>query len=147
MSSSLPDAASLAAERTQFAAERTQFAAERNQFAMERTRLAMERTLMAWIRTAVSLISFGFTIYKFFQLLEETRQPPVTGYRLGPQHFGGLMIVIGLLALSLAWFQHRQQMKALRSQFGPLPYSLAGVVAVFVATLGVAALYGVMMRL
>ena len=35
--------------------------------AVERTRLAHERTLMAWVRTATSLISFGFTIYKFFE--------------------------------------------------------------------------------
>jgi Domain of unknown function (DUF202) len=37
------------------------------QLAVERTHLAYERTLMAWVRTATSLISFGFTIYKFFQ--------------------------------------------------------------------------------
>ena len=37
--------------------------------AVERTRLAYERTLMAWVRTSTSLISFGFTIYKFFQYL------------------------------------------------------------------------------
>ena len=41
--------------------------------AVERTRLAYERTLMAWTRTATSLISFGFTIYKFFQYLREDR--------------------------------------------------------------------------
>ena len=35
--------------------------------AFERTRLAHERTLIAWLRTAISMISFGFTIYKFFQ--------------------------------------------------------------------------------
>jgi putative membrane protein len=34
--------------------------------AVERTRLAYERTLMAWVRTATSLISFGFTLFKFF---------------------------------------------------------------------------------
>ena len=28
--------------------------------------VALDRTLMAWVRTATSLISFGFTIYKFF---------------------------------------------------------------------------------
>jgi putative membrane protein len=115
--------------------------------AAERTRLSLERTLMAWIRTAVSLISFGFTIYKFFQLLEESRQPRVAEHLLGPQHFGGLMIVVGLVALTLAWIQHQQQLKTLRAQFGPLPYSLAGVVAVFVATLGVVALYGVAVRI
>jgi uncharacterized membrane protein YidH (DUF202 family) len=37
------------------------------QLAAERTRLAYERTLMAWVRTGTSLITFGFTIYKFFE--------------------------------------------------------------------------------
>ena len=48
------------------AAERTLDAGTR--LAVNRTRLAYERTLMAWVRTAASMISFGFTIYKFFQL-------------------------------------------------------------------------------
>ncbi len=42
--------------------------------AVDRTRLAHERTLMAWVRTATSLISFGFTIYKFFEF-EMSKQP------------------------------------------------------------------------
>ena len=37
------------------------------QMALDRTWLAHERTLMAWVRTATSMISFGFTIYKFFE--------------------------------------------------------------------------------
>ena len=36
--------------------------------ALERTRGAYERTLMAWVRTGTSLITFGFAVYKFFQL-------------------------------------------------------------------------------
>ena len=36
--------------------------------AADRTRLAYERTMMAWTRTATSLSTFGFTIYKFFQI-------------------------------------------------------------------------------
>jgi uncharacterized membrane protein YidH (DUF202 family) len=40
--------------------------------ALDRTHMAYERTLMAWIRTAASLISFGFTVYKFFEYLGES---------------------------------------------------------------------------
>jgi len=35
--------------------------------AYDRTRLAYENTMMAWVRTATSLITFGFSVYKFFQ--------------------------------------------------------------------------------
>ena len=41
-----------------------------NEMAVDRTRMAHERTLMAWVRTATSLISFGFSIYKFADILE-----------------------------------------------------------------------------
>lgn len=40
----------------------------RTHLAVGRTRLAYERTMMAWVRTATSLIIFGFSIYKFFQI-------------------------------------------------------------------------------
>ena len=52
--------------------------------AIERTRLAYERTLMAWIRTATALISFGFTVYKFFEFEAETNLPAATGRLLSP---------------------------------------------------------------
>ena len=34
--------------------------------------MAADRTLMAWIRTTLSMISFGFTIYKFLQAMFES---------------------------------------------------------------------------
>src|SRR6187399_512333 len=34
-----------------------------------RTIMAADRTLMAWIRTSLSMLSFGFTIYKFLQTI------------------------------------------------------------------------------
>ena len=39
--------------------------------APDRTRLAADRTLMAPVRTALSMIGFGFTIYKFLQVVQE----------------------------------------------------------------------------
>ncbi len=113
--------------------------------AVERTRLAAERTLMAWIRTSTSLIAFGFTIFKFFQYLdaEEHRHGAV----LSSWTIGMVLIVIGLAALTLAWFQHRQEMKALRAEGAHLPYSLSGVIAGLIAGLGLFALVVVAWRL
>jgi putative membrane protein len=113
--------------------------------AADRTRLAHERTLMAWVRTSTSLISFGFTIYKFFQYLQEKG----TGARdrlLGPRDFALLMISIGLVALALASWQHRRDMKALRAQHPEVPYSLATVLAVLISILGMVALLAAIFR-
>jgi putative membrane protein len=116
-----------------------------NRLALDRTRLAHERTLMAWTRTATSLISFGFTIYKFFQYLREDR-PALEPGILGPQGFAGLMIVIGLTALVFATVEHRRSMKAMRAAFGQVPYSLAAIVAGLIAILGVLGLVSVLFR-
>ena len=99
-----------------------------NRLALDRTRLAYERTLMAWVRTATSLISFGFTIFKFFQFLQEDR-PEISESAISPRGFALLMIAIGLTALLLATLEHRRHMNALRRSYGPLPLSLAAVVA------------------
>jgi putative membrane protein len=107
-----------------------------NRLAAERTRLAYERTLMAWIRTATSLISFGFTIFKFFEYLQEDKQRPLHQF-LGPRRFGMLMIGIGLVALILATLQHVRSMKALRLDYRDAPYSLAFVMAALIGALGV----------
>jgi inner membrane protein YidH len=112
--------------------------------AIDRTRLAHERTLMAWVRTATSLISFGFTIYKFFQFLRDGEPAPES--MVGLRGFATLMIGIGLTALLLATLQHRRDRLELQAEFGPMPYSLAGFVAVLVAVLGVLGLLSVVLR-
>ena len=114
--------------------------------ALERTRLAHERTLMAWIRTAVSLISFGFAIFKFFQYLRESRPEPQLDPPIGPHLFAILMIAIGLISLILAWLQTRGEINVLKKEAGPMPYSIASVIAALVIGLGVVALIAVAMR-
>ena len=116
-----------------------------NRLALDRTRLAHERTLMAWTRTATSLISFGFTIYKFFEYLQENRPAADPGI-LGPRGFALLMILIGLTALVLATVEHRRSMKALRAASGEVPISLAAIVAGLIAILGILGLLGVLIR-
>ena len=115
--------------------------------AIERTRLAHERTLMAWIRTAASLISFGFSVYKFFHYLRDSQGAPPSG-PIGPREFGGLMIAIGITALLLATIDHRRSMRVLRTGYGALiPYSLSAVVAGLVGGLGVLLLVSVLLRM
>lgn len=104
--------------------------------AAERTRLAYERTLMAWVRTATSLISFGFTIFKFFEYLQQDHKSPFHQF-LGPRHFGMLMIAVGLVALILATFQHVKSMRALRASYQEAPHSLAFFMAALIGALGV----------
>ena len=76
---------------------------------------------MAWIRTATSLISFGFTIYKFFQFVREEGKIQHPDHLLGPREFALIMILAGLVALVLATVQHRRDMKTLRTQYPKPP--------------------------
>jgi putative membrane protein len=114
--------------------------------AAERTRLAYERTLMAWVRTATSLISFGFTIYKFFQFLREEGNMPRPDRLLGSREFALLMIIVGLVALMLATLQHWRHMQMLRAQHVSVPYSLALVLALMVVILGFLGLFMVILH-
>ena len=114
--------------------------------ALDRTRLAHERTLMAWIRTATSLITFGFTIYKFFQYLVEKGQGEQRDRLIGPRGFGLIMIGMGLFALLLATISHRRDMQALRHQYVHVPYSLAAMLAAVISLLGIFAFIVVIFR-
>ena len=113
--------------------------------ATDRTRLAHDRTLMAWVRTSTSLISFGFTIYKFFQYLKE--QNAVRNDRIfGPREYALLMISVGVVALVFATLQHRRDMKALRALHPEVPFSLVTVLAGFMSVIGVVTLLAVIFR-
>ena len=112
--------------------------------AVDRTRLAHDRTLMAWVRTATSLISFGFTMYKFFQYLHDSGTVGVRARMIGPRGFAMIMITIGLAGLVLAIAEHRRSLVGLRAEYGGIvPYSLATVVAALIASLAVLLLIAV----
>jgi putative membrane protein len=63
-----------------------------------RTIMAADRTLMAWIRTALSMLSFGFTIYKFLQTI--AAQGPME-HPNSPQQVGLILTGMGVAALVL----------------------------------------------
>jgi putative membrane protein len=112
--------------------------------AFERTRIAYERTMMAWIRTATSLITFGFSVYKFFEF--EMKNAPTSQMLVGPRAFGLGLIVIGLLSMLVGTVEHARDLKALRKQYIGMPRSMSGLVAIVVGALGLCALVAVLLR-
>lgn len=77
--------------------------------AIVRTRFSSERSLMAWIRTSVSLFTFGFSITKFFNYLEN--QQKGTQFSEGPYVLGLALICLGILSLVPAAIQHVGRLK------------------------------------
>ena len=115
--------------------------------ALRRTFLAHERTLMAWIRTSTSLISFGFTIYKFFEYLVQTNlvdRPPHRFF--GPRSFALCMISVGVTALAMAAIDYQHSLKILEREHGVKYRSLAGKLTGLMFFLGLGLLIVVLLR-
>ena len=129
------------AEQTLQSAQRLDTATE---LAFDRTRAAYERTMMAWIRTATSLITFGFTIYKFFQI--EAPERGQQNLLIGPRQFAFILVSIGLLSLILATLDHHQNIRTLGARYAGKERSLAVLVAALISTLGILALVAIIFR-
>jgi len=112
--------------------------------ALERTRVAYERTMMAWIRTATALITFGFSVYKFFELEMSGKSLSASG--IGSRGFALVLIGIGLLSLLLGAVEHGRDLKMLRRLYPGMPRSMTQVIAILIAALGLFALVAVVLR-
>jgi putative membrane protein len=114
--------------------------------ARQRTLMAADRTLMAWIRTTLSMISFGFTIYKFLEAVNKTGEG--AGIRLqGPRNLGLTLIALGVVSLAIACLQYWHMARQLN--VGPVKrhVNLSLGVAGFVALVGIVALMNVAFRI
>jgi putative membrane protein len=112
--------------------------------AYDRTRLAYENTMMAWVRTATSLITFGFSVYKFFEF-DIKRGQEFSGM-IGPREFGLMMITFGLISLLAGTLQHVMSLRQLRAEYPTTPRSVAALLAGLVSILGLVALVAVLFR-
>jgi putative membrane protein len=115
-----------------------------NQMAIDRTWRAHERTLMAWVRTTSSMISFGFTIYKFFQFEVDKDAQIIRGW-LTPHDFALVMVSIGLVSLLVATVSHRREVRPLSTMLKGRR-SLAEVIAYFVSLFGILVLLATFFR-
>jgi putative membrane protein len=71
--------------------------------------------MMAWVRTATSLITFGFSVYKFFHL--EMSGKGSRAVLFGSREFALALIGIGLLSLLLGTIEHGRDLMAPRKQY------------------------------
>ena len=81
-------------------------AEERTDLALERTSMAHDRTLMAWTRTSLSMISFGFTVFKFMQYMHQEGKQIVIKTEQGAENFGMSLITVGIISLIIACIQY-----------------------------------------
>jgi putative membrane protein len=100
--------------------------------------------MMSWIRTATSLITFGFSVYKFFQFEKPTNGSQ--NHLIGPRGFALILVSIGLFSLVLATLEHRQNIRTLSEQSGGDTHSLAVVMAGLISVLGILALLAMIFR-
>ena len=130
----------------------TDLSARRTGMSFQRTRLSADRTLMSTIRTSLSLIGFGFTIFQFFQKLQQANVVPIDGTT--PRNFGFSLVLLGVLMVVLGIFYHvrfilqlrvrRDEMRRaglIHAQSG-FPISLTLIVAVSLFLIGLLAVVG-----
>lgn len=75
-----------------------------------RTIMAADRTLMAWVRTSLSMLSFGFTIYKFLEAAAEGGQIAASN---SPQRVGMFLAAMGTMAMVLGTISYWTVLKDL----------------------------------
>ena len=109
-----------------------------------RTSMASDRTLMAWVRTALSMISFGFTIYKFFQYLYESR--PNEEVPHSARNLALVLTALAALGIVAGLVEHRHTTTLLgrlpgRSFWRSFPVVMAIAIATIAAVMFVSALW------
>jgi putative membrane protein len=117
-----------------------------NELAVERNVMAAERNLMAWIRTSLSMITFGFTIYKFMQVMHQQVETTIVNEH-APRTVGLTLISVGTFALIIACFQHFRYLTYL-TPGKPFKFwlDLSFIVAVLLGLLGLLMFGNIMLK-
>jgi inner membrane protein YidH len=111
---------------------------------LERTHIAFEQSMMSWIRTGISLITFGFTIYKFFQL--DLPDRPERARLFGPREFALTLVALGIVSQVMATLEHRRSVRVIRARWPDAPRSLAMMLAGMISILGIVAFVAMIFR-
>jgi putative membrane protein len=110
--------------------------------------MSADRTLMAWIRTSVSMISFGFTIYKFFQYLLESSLTTGHLQQNAPRNFGVALVSLGMVLLAMAiveYFLFQRKLSRLSGQKFPISTTL--IASLLLSLFGILVLLNLLFRI
>src|SRR5262245_57567583 len=133
-----------------------ELSSRRTGMSFQRTRMSADRTLMSVMRTSLSLITFGFTIFQFFQKLHDAQA--LAGSPGAPRNFGIALVLLGIGMLVLGIVYHVQFMRGLRRARGHMkgdglihgesgfPISLTLIVAIALLALGFVAIVSMVYR-
>jgi len=121
-------------------------AQERTDLAIKRTSMAADRTLMAWTRTSLSMISFGFTVFKFMEAMQKEGKQILGRGEHGAKNFGMTLISIGILSLLVACIQYWHLDKKLNLH-RKWYFNLTFITAVFIALLGLLSLMNAIFKI
>ena len=115
----------------------TTLAHKRTDMAMDRTYWAAQRTLMGWIRTSLSMISFGFTIGKIGNSLQDIEVAGLRGKSMiGVESIAYALVIMGTMALLGAALQYRSRVNVLFKQGLPYQLSIEFVIALVICVMG-----------
>jgi putative membrane protein len=125
----------LATSRTDIATETSGPAKVPMDLGVSRTLLAADRTLMAWIRTGLSMLSFGFTIYKFLLYVKESVSAGVVRAP-GPRRFAIFLIGLGTASVIFGLIDYYRLTENLSASSGRKPWSFGLLVGALTSLLG-----------
>ncbi len=111
--------------------------------ALVRTAFSSQRSLMSWMRTSVSLYTFGFSIAKFTDYLEQ--QAEDVELAAGNRELALVLMIMGILSIVLAVFEHSRRIRRMKQLGLPdvsRPY-LPIVAAAALLVIGIATLVGI----
>lgn len=111
-----------------------ELAQDRTDLATGRTLMAMDRSLMAWIRTSLSMISFGFTIYKILQGLQESGD--VLAHGLSPRAVGLFLTGLGTVAMAAGTVEYFERLKLLREYHAVKTWRASLIMAMIMSAAG-----------
>jgi putative membrane protein len=122
-----------------------ELAVERTDMGTLRTLMAADRTLMAWMRTSLSMLSFGFTIYKFLLYVRESLTNNLLQAQ-GPRRFGIILIALGTACMVIGLIDYYGMYRKYGKASGRSPLNFSFFAGLLTSLLGLYLLVGILLN-